>query len=104
MPATPDLLANLPESLAHDPDIYNAIKSLVLDAIDEAREILDTAAPTNKLNLIRILLPAASRALSARQDSDGLDELRERIDTMYEAMRQGMGVGESGNGIPDTPG
>lgn len=87
-----DLLAVLPSSLAQDPEVYNAIKQLTLDAIHNARDILQTGSPAIQLSLIRSVLPAAARALAAKNTDDGLDDLKSEVAKMYGAMRDALDI------------
>lgn len=80
----------LPAGLENDPDVRDAVKALTLTAIEEATELMETAAPAIKLQLIRVVLPAAARALAAGGSEDDLVELRQAVTTMNESIVAGL--------------
>lgn len=87
-----NILDVIPASLAQDPEVFAAVKNLVLDAIEDAREMMDTASPAIKMQLIKSLLPVAARALALRDADDGMDELKNAVKEMHETVADHIGA------------
>lgn len=81
----------LPAGLEQDPEIYDALKQLALDAIESARDNLRRSAPSIQLQVVRLVLPSVSRALANQRD-DSDDDLKEAVDAMYADVRKAIGV------------
>lgn len=77
----------IPDSVADDPDVSAALKALALETIQHARDILDTAAPTQQLSMIRILLPRLTSSIGSG-DEEKDRELRAGLESMYADIRQ----------------
>lgn len=85
-------LVAIPDSLAHDPQVYAAIKSLTLTAIEQATDILETATLQHRIALIRAILPTASKALAAKTNDEETDEMRKKLTEMYESIGGQIGM------------
>lgn len=81
----------IPAGLENDPEVYAAMKSLALSAIQNAKEILETTAPSVQMQVVRMLLPAVSRSLSQRNEDDN-DELKAELQSLYEDVRKHIGA------------
>ncbi len=76
-------------ALEADPDVYDAVKSLALRTIEAAVDILDTAAPQQQLQMIRIMLPRLTSSLrTAPEDDKG--ELRDGMTAIYDMVRDAL--------------
>lgn len=77
----------IPEALAEDPEILSAAKSLILDSIAHAQELLDEGIPSVKMGIIRSLLPAAVKLATHQKTlDDEVEELRAQVNDMYARM------------------
>ena len=72
--------------LSDDAEVRSALKALALSSIAAAQDLMDNAIPGVKIQVIRSILPALTKALQA-QDNKELDELKETVGAMYE-LRQ----------------
>ncbi len=74
----------IPEGLGleHDPEVYDAVKALALKSVAAAVDILDTAAPQQQLQMIRILIPRLTSSLKTASTDDKA-ELRDQVAGLY---------------------
>lgn len=79
----------LPQGIENDPEVYEAVKRLALKTVDAAIDILDTAAPQQQLQMIRVVLPRFTGGLSQKA-GDGNDELRGQVTEMFGAIAQAL--------------
>lgn len=86
----------IPDNIAADPEVYEAMKQLALDTINHARDILDTAAPAQQLTMIRILLPKLTASLGSGDEKKD-KELREGLEAMYADVRAATHATEEGD-------
>lgn len=68
--------------IEHDPEVYAAVKRLALATVEAAIEILDTAAPQQQQQMIRIVLPKFTGGLTQKAGDDH-DELRGKVTEMF---------------------
>lgn len=69
--------------------MYDAVKRLALKTVDAAIEILDTAAPTQQLSMIRVVLPRFTGGLSKKSGDDN-DGLRARVEEMFGKVERAL--------------
>lgn len=94
MPTDP--LANMSASLVHDdPELRAAVKSLAMEAVTQARYIMERGTPNLKLAVIKVLMPAVARELAKKEDRDDLTQLRAEMSQMFAEMRGDDGVHEA---------
>ena len=86
-----DLPGSLAAGLEDDADVRAAIKSLALGVIEQCHDILETGMPQTKIQLIKIVLPLATKALTATQEKDDLGDLREQMKELYGAVEKAIG-------------
>lgn len=79
--------------LESDPDIYLAVKSLMLLGVSAAKDILDTAAPAIQLQMIRILLPRITGAIS-QGGGDKDEELKKMVAGLYDQVADAIATPE----------
>lgn len=78
--------------LDDDPEVRAAIRRLAIDAIEQARELLIDASPNIKMQMIRQLLPALAKSLSAGKDEDeATKEALATVTELYENMQEEWG-------------
>lgn len=82
----PDL-SQLINAVVDDTDVKAAVKALAMSALNEAQEIIDSGAPQQKSNVLRMLLPALVASLKETQSGDGLEELRKTQNELFAATR-----------------
>lgn len=97
-------MAELPQAagIEHDPEVYAAVKKLALKTVDAAIEILDTAAPAQQLQMIRVVLPRFTGGLSQKA-GDGHDELRGRVEEMFGAVAAALDTDTVDPEEPNAP-
>lgn len=90
-------------SVDNDPRVREAVVQLALDVIEEARLVLRDCMPATKIQLIKVILPAATRALSTDTSGDELKDLREHLESFYSGFREDIGatVDETADDLPD---
>lgn len=72
--------------LSDDSEVRTALKSLALSSIAAAQDLMDNAIPGVKIQVIRSILPALTKALQA-QDNKELDDIKETVASMYELIQ-----------------
>ena len=74
---------SIPKGLEDDPDILAAAKPLILAGMRAAIEVLEEAPLNLKMSLVRSILPAALKSISAKGNEDELTELRVMVSRLY---------------------
>lgn len=72
-----------------DPEVYAAVKRLALATVEAAIEVLDTAAPSQQIQMIRVVLPRFTSGLN-RKEGDDNEELRGKVTTMFSAVAEAI--------------
>ncbi len=85
------MTATEPKGVEQDPRVYEAMIDLAVSTIKRAKEILDSAAPQQQLNLIRMMLPPLMRSMSQGGEDD-LAELRKQVAGMNEMVEKALGT------------
>lgn len=80
-------LAALVNAVVDDPQIKTMVKGLAMDALREAKDILENGTPQVKQNLIRVLMPALVASLKETNSGDGLEELRKTQNALFASVR-----------------
>jgi len=87
--APKSLTPDLPSGLETDPLVYDAMRDLALASIAEAKDIIHTAAPQQKLLFLRIILPRLMGSLT-QGGEDEFAQLREQMDEMTKGVRDAL--------------
>lgn len=82
----PDLAA-LVNAVVDDPEVKAMVKSLAMDALAEARDMIHRGSPIVKQNLIRALMPALVSSLKESSTTDNSEEIRTKQNELFAAMR-----------------
>lgn len=85
--AQPDLAA-LVNAVVDDPEVKTLVKALAMDALSEARDLIEHGNPQTKANLIRALMPALVQSLKETNTGDGLEELKKNQTALFAAMKE----------------
>lgn len=80
-------LSELINSVVDDTEVKHAVKSLALQALSEASDIIATGNPQSKQNIMRMLLPALVQSLKETNTGDGLEELRETQKALFKETK-----------------
>lgn len=80
-------LAALVNAVVDDPDVKQMVKDLAMDALGEARFMIENGSPAVKMGLIKSLMPALVQSLKETQSGDGLKELRDAQVELFGQMR-----------------
>jgi hypothetical protein len=75
--------------IEHDPEVYAAVKRLALATVEAAIDILDTAAPQQQQQMIRIVLPRFTGGLSQKA-GDQNEELRGKVTEMFATVAEAL--------------
>lgn len=83
-------LDGLFNQVVDDPDVVAAVKSLALEAISQAREMLQPhMTPAIRQQMVRSILPTLVKSLEANRDASTDDELRAQMNDLFAAVRDG---------------
>lgn len=77
-----DIPIAIPDSVLEDPEVRAASKKLLLDAIAEAQELIDTGAPNVRVTVLKSLLPTAMRTMQSRAESEEMVNMRKELEDM----------------------
>lgn len=83
------LTPDLPNGLDRDEQVYDAMRDLALSSIAEAKDIIQTAAPQQKLLFLRIILPRLMGSLT-QGGEDEFAELKAQMDEMTQGIRDAL--------------
>lgn len=81
-------LDGLFNQVVDDPDVVAAVKSLALETIAQARDMLAPhTAPHLRVQMVRSVLPTLVRSLEANRDANTDDELRAQMAELLVAVK-----------------
>ncbi len=86
MPNQSDL-AVLINAVVDDPDVKAMVKSLAMDALAEAQDMIRRGSPSVKQSVIRAVMPALVASLKESQVGDGLTDLRAKQNQLFGEIR-----------------
>jgi len=77
-----------PKAEPPDPDeIYSQVHTLFAELLNEADYILKAGTTQNKIALMRSVIPALMKELSAREDSKAKNVQYEALDKLFQTAR-----------------
>lgn len=87
-------LGSLLNEVVDDPEVTAAVKTLALDALAVASEMLSpNAAPHLRIQMVKSILPTLVRSLEKAPDGGDKDELRKRMEDLFAEVRGGVSDG-----------
>ena len=82
--------------LESDPDVREAVKQLALHTIEITEEILDSAAPQQQLQMIRILMPRIVSSIG-KETGEEDEAMKAAVQSLYDNIMEQTG-GHDGDG------
>lgn len=81
-------MAALVHAVSDDPEVKAAAKNLVLDAINDARFLMQVGSPEIRSRLTAALLPTALASMKGQGEDESTVELRAQMDALIVEMRE----------------
>lgn len=81
-------LPNIPENLAESSRVMRALEDFIVEAIDEATDILATGDMTTRLALIKTILTSTLKAKEGANSTDAeqiLEQARSTLQGLFDA-------------------